>query len=199
MTSYSSNHNKNTKNISIIYVSGKFSPQVQIPPRQETSCSLSSILLQAYREQQTPLHISFIKHPNLRQHFVYSAVCLQNKWNKTSVLNCIWFASKERSPSLVNHMMWSRQLSRHTLTFFLHVAASSGSGTADLEKLCAILEAVPALKYICLDVANGYSEYFVEFVKTVRGKFPKHTIMVRAIVHPLGWLGLMGKCCEIVS
>lgn len=60
-----------------------------------------------------------------------------------------------------------------------HVAASSGSGTADLEKLCAILEAVPALKYICLDVANGYSEHFVEFVKMVREKFPKHTIMVR--------------------
>lgn len=59
-----------------------------------------------------------------------------------------------------------------------HIAASSGSGIADLEKLCAILEAIPALKYICLDVANGYSEYFVEFVKTVRGKFPRHTIMV---------------------
>lgn len=41
------------------------------------------------------------------------------------------------------------------------------------------MEAVPALKYICLDVANGYSEYFVEFVKRVREKFPKHTIMVR--------------------
>lgn len=64
-----------------------------------------------------------------------------------------------------------------------HVAASSGSGKADLEKLCAILEAVPALKYICLDVANGYSEYFVEFVKTVRGKFPKHTIMVRELLY----------------
>lgn len=60
-----------------------------------------------------------------------------------------------------------------------HVAASSGSGGADLEKLCAILDAVPTLKYICLDVANGYSEHFVEFVKMVREKFPKHTIMVR--------------------
>lgn len=60
-----------------------------------------------------------------------------------------------------------------------HIAASSGSGKADLERLCEILEAIPDIKYICLDVANGYSEYFVEFVKTVRDKFPKHTIMVR--------------------
>ncbi|XP_032391699.1 GMP reductase 1 isoform X2 [Etheostoma spectabile] len=63
-----------------------------------------------------------------------------------------------------------------------HVAASSGSGVADLEKLCAIVEAIPALKYICLDVANGYSEYFVEFVKTVRERFPKHTIMAGNVV-----------------
>lgn len=59
------------------------------------------------------------------------------------------------------------------------MAASSGSSAADLEKLCSVLEAVPALQYICLDVANGYSEHFVEFVKMVREKFPKHTIMVR--------------------
>uniref|UniRef100_A0AAQ4RJE2 GMP reductase n=1 Tax=Gasterosteus aculeatus aculeatus TaxID=481459 RepID=A0AAQ4RJE2_GASAC len=47
-----------------------------------------------------------------------------------------------------------------------HVAVSSGSGVADLERLCAVVDAVPALKYICLDVANGYSECFVEYVKT---------------------------------
>lgn len=78
-----------------------------------------------------------------------------------------------------------------------HVAASSGSGKADLEKLCAILEAIPALKYICLDVANGYSEYFVEFVKTVREKFPKHTIMVRELVHQLG-RQFLWMCSETV-
>ncbi|XP_060798020.1 GMP reductase 1 isoform X2 [Neoarius graeffei] len=63
-----------------------------------------------------------------------------------------------------------------------HVAASSGSGQADLEKLCSILEAIPLIKYICLDVANGYSEHFVEFVKRVRGKFPNHTIMAGNVV-----------------
>ncbi|KAJ7422313.1 GMP reductase 2 [Willisornis vidua] len=58
-----------------------------------------------------------------------------------------------------------------------HVAASSGSGKADLDKLKSILEAIPPLRYICLDVANGYSEHFVEFVKSVRALFPHHTIM----------------------
>uniref|UniRef100_A0A8C4HPC2 GMP reductase n=1 Tax=Dicentrarchus labrax TaxID=13489 RepID=A0A8C4HPC2_DICLA len=40
----------------------------------------------------------------------------------------------------------------------------------------------PQHLYICLDVANGYSEYFVEFVKTVRERFPKHTIMAGNVV-----------------
>uniref|UniRef100_A0A3B4DR67 GMP reductase n=1 Tax=Pygocentrus nattereri TaxID=42514 RepID=A0A3B4DR67_PYGNA len=37
-------------------------------------------------------------------------------------------------------------------------------------------------EYICLDVANGYSEHFVEFVRTVREKFPNHTIMAGNVV-----------------
>uniref|UniRef100_A0A8P4G3W6 GMP reductase n=1 Tax=Dicentrarchus labrax TaxID=13489 RepID=A0A8P4G3W6_DICLA len=36
--------------------------------------------------------------------------------------------------------------------------------------------------YICVDVANGYSEHFVHFVKDVRGKFPSHTIMAGNVV-----------------
>ncbi|XP_010082862.1 PREDICTED: GMP reductase 1-like, partial [Pterocles gutturalis] len=63
-----------------------------------------------------------------------------------------------------------------------HVAASSGSGKADLDKLTSILEAIPPIRYICLDVANGYSEHFVEFVKSVRALFPHHTIMAGNVV-----------------
>uniref|UniRef100_A0A8C7KJU4 GMP reductase n=1 Tax=Oncorhynchus kisutch TaxID=8019 RepID=A0A8C7KJU4_ONCKI len=63
-----------------------------------------------------------------------------------------------------------------------HVAVSSGSGQADLEKLCSVLEAVSDIRFVCLDVANGYSEHFVEFVKTVRGRFPQHTIMAGNVV-----------------
>ncbi|KAJ8288152.1 hypothetical protein COCON_G00008110 [Conger conger] len=63
-----------------------------------------------------------------------------------------------------------------------YVAASSGTGKADLERLCNILESVPEVKYICLDVANGYSEHFVECVKTVRDRFPDHTIMAGNVV-----------------
>ncbi|KAK4828449.1 hypothetical protein QYF61_026674 [Mycteria americana] len=72
-----------------------------------------------------------------------------------------------------------------------HVAASSGSGKADLDKLTSILEAIPPIRYICLDVANGYSEHFVEFVKSVRALFPHHTIMVTRLVDE-------GKAVDVV-
>ena len=58
------------------------------------------------------------------------------------------------------------------------VAASSGIGDGDLAKLSQILDAVPQINYICIDVANGYSEHFVQFVRDVRKKYPNHTIMV---------------------
>ncbi|CAM9566507.1 unnamed protein product [Lampetra planeri] len=63
-----------------------------------------------------------------------------------------------------------------------HIAASSGSGPSDMERLAAVLDAVAAVRYICLDVANGYSEHFVEFLRSVRERFPKHTIMAGNVV-----------------
>lgn len=59
-----------------------------------------------------------------------------------------------------------------------NIAVSSGTGDTDLEKLNKIITAIPEIEFICLDVANGYSEHFVAFVKRVRARFPEHTIMV---------------------
>lgn len=62
-----------------------------------------------------------------------------------------------------------------------YVAVSSGSGEDDFTKLKAIVAAIPKLQYICLDVANGYSEHFVSFVRKTRKEFPVHTIMVSPV------------------
>ncbi len=42
-----------------------------------------------------------------------------------------------------------------------------------------MISAIPEIEYICVDVANGYSEHFVEFVRLVRKEFPDKTIFVR--------------------
>lgn len=63
-----------------------------------------------------------------------------------------------------------------------YVAASTGTGSGDLQKLKQIIDAVPSVNYICVDVANGYSEHFVQFVRDVRKQFPAHTIMAGNVV-----------------
>ena len=62
------------------------------------------------------------------------------------------------------------------------VAASSGSSAAELDALAAIVDAVPSLAFICLDVANGYSEHFVDCVRSARARFPTLTIIAGNVV-----------------
>ncbi len=63
-----------------------------------------------------------------------------------------------------------------------HIAVSTGSGKADGEKLKAIIYQCPQLQFICIDVANGYSEHFVSFVKRTREAFPGKTILAGNVV-----------------
>jgi len=54
---------------------------------------------------------------------------------------------------------------------------SRGASDSDFDKLTDTLALSPNLRMICLDVANGYTELFVSFLKRVRAAFPTHTIM----------------------
>lgn len=63
-----------------------------------------------------------------------------------------------------------------------HVAVSCGSAEDDFENLSVILNAIPDICYICLDVANGYTQQFVDVVRKTRLTFPKHTIMAGNVV-----------------
>jgi GMP reductase len=59
-----------------------------------------------------------------------------------------------------------------------HVAVSCGISDTDCSKLKEILEAIPEIEFICLDVANGYTESFVQFVRNTREAYPTKTIIV---------------------
>ena len=63
-----------------------------------------------------------------------------------------------------------------------HIALSTGITEADSAKLDHILQRHPQLKFICVDVANGYSEYFVDFVKRTRERFPQQIIIAGNVV-----------------
>ena len=55
----------------------------------------------------------------------------------------------------------------------------------DNEQLGQILAEFPQIPAICLDVANGYSEHFVDFVKEVRTRHPDHILMVCSFLRHL--------------
>lgn len=65
---------------------------------------------------------------------------------------------------------------------FANIAISAGTSADDFAKLQAVADRVPALEYICLDVANGYSEFFVDRVRKTREAFPRHTIFAGNVV-----------------
>lgn len=60
---------------------------------------------------------------------------------------------------------------------------SMGIGEADLKKFDEVKQAA-AIQNVCIDVANGYSQYFVDFVKRFREKNPSVVIMAGNVVTP---------------
>ena len=61
-------------------------------------------------------------------------------------------------------------------------AVSTGTSDKDFQKLVRIINSAPEIEFICIDVANGYSEYFGDFVGKVRMQFPMHTIIAGNVV-----------------
>jgi GMP reductase len=60
---------------------------------------------------------------------------------------------------------------------------SMGIGKADHDKFAAVMTQAPAaIEYVCIDVANGYTEGFINFVKKIRGQHPHLTIMAGNVV-----------------
>jgi GMP reductase len=63
-----------------------------------------------------------------------------------------------------------------------YFAVSTGTGKTDSKKLADIFNHHPQIKFICIDVANGYSEHFVNFVKQTRKQYPDKIIMAGNVV-----------------
>ncbi|SEA06955.1 GMP reductase [Desulfuromusa kysingii] len=77
---------------------------------------------------------------------------------------------------------WQNFLSPKDDSFFQHVMVSTGTADADFTHLQNILIQHPKLEFICIDVANGYAESFVDFVKRCRENYPDKTIVAGNVV-----------------
>ena len=61
------------------------------------------------------------------------------------------------------------------------IAISTGTSEADWERTLSIVEE-HNLRFVCIDIANGYSEHFVHFVQKVRKALPYVTIIAGNVV-----------------
>ena len=64
-----------------------------------------------------------------------------------------------------------------------NVAMSIGTGDSDYNKLLQVKKEVEhKLKYVCMDIANGYSDHFAAHVRKVRTEFPDLVIIAGNVV-----------------
>lgn len=77
---------------------------------------------------------------------------------------------------------WSAFLKELPVTIVNNIAVSTGTGKKDFERITEIFNLHPQLQFICIDVANGYSEHFVRFLEKARAKFPEKVIIAGNVV-----------------
>jgi len=63
-----------------------------------------------------------------------------------------------------------------------YLAVSTGTNEKDFQRLARIINTYPEIHFICVDVANGYSDSFGDFIEKVRTAWPTHTIIAGNVV-----------------
>ena len=67
-------------------------------------------------------------------------------------------------------------------SIYPHLALSTGTSDEDFKRIKDILKEFSFFQFICIDIANGYSDHFSKFVKSVREKYPTKTIIAGNVV-----------------
>ncbi|RLB68989.1 MAG: GMP reductase [Deltaproteobacteria bacterium] len=131
---------------------------------------------------------------NLEQNFTF--LHSQRKWSGTPVIaaNMDTVGTFELAKVLADFGMltaihkhysidaWNAFLDDQEETIYRRIMVSTGTATADFAQLKKILSQHPNLEFICIDVANGYAESFVEFVSRCRDSYPDKTIVAGNVV-----------------
>ena len=63
-----------------------------------------------------------------------------------------------------------------------HLLLSTGTSNEDFKRLNQIMKECSFFEFICIDIANGYSDHFSKFVASVREKYPTKTIIAGNVV-----------------
>ncbi len=74
------------------------------------------------------------------------------------------------------------KLNKNIKKIYPNIALSVGIKKEDFQNLDKVLKEFNFFKFICIDVANGYTEHFTNFIKSVRDKYPTKTIIAGNVV-----------------
>lgn len=126
----------------------------------------------------------------------FSFVNSKKKWSGVPIIaaNMDTVGTFEMAAALAKHNIitaihkhytledWSEFLKDQDDSIFDYIALSTGIGKSDEQKIQQIVIAHPKINFLCIDVANGYSEHFVDFVKKIRHQFLEKTIIAGNVV-----------------
>lgn len=77
---------------------------------------------------------------------------------------------------------WKLFINSSSKEILNNIMVSSGISEHDFNKIKNILSFSKYINFICIDVANGYSEYFLNFLKFVREYYPNKIICAGNVV-----------------
>ncbi len=77
---------------------------------------------------------------------------------------------------------WAEFVKSNDSTVLNNAMVSTGTSEADFQKTKDIMALSDDLIFICIDIANGYSEHLVEYVQKVRAAFPEKVISAGNVV-----------------
>jgi len=80
------------------------------------------------------------------------------------------------------HDIKKLKLNKKIKSIYKNIALSIGIKKEDFINLDKLLKEFNFFNFICVDVANGYSEHFSSFIKSVRDKYPTKTIIAGNVV-----------------
>ena len=127
---------------------------------------------------------------NRKYHFKYSKL----SWKGTPIIasNMDGVGEIGIAKKLTSYKVMTALTKQHSINqiseiyknsdFHTTVALSCGTSDDSYKRLNKILQKFPKFEFICIDVANGYSENFSHFVSSVRKKYPKKTIIAGNVV-----------------
>ncbi len=150
----------------------------------DTKLDFKDVLIRPKRSNLTSR-----KNVSLKQTFTFRHSALEWRGIPIMAANMDGVGTFEMASELEKHGLFTCLVKNYGVEDFQQTAinpdffaVSTGIGKDDYSRLKDILKAKPEYKFICVDVANGYSEAFGDYVQKIRKEFPHHTIIAGNVV-----------------